>query len=55
MKSRVEHILTEDGEAVRVDENYSYVSAWEYDEGDFKLHKEELEFEFVKPSVRSYK
>jgi len=50
-----EEFQTEDGEAVRVDENYSYVSAWEYDEGDFKLHKEELEFEFVKPSVRSYK
>ncbi|MBW8242803.1 MULTISPECIES: fumarate reductase/succinate dehydrogenase flavoprotein subunit [Flagellimonas] len=50
-----EEFQTEDGEAVRVDENYSYVSAWEYDEGDFKLHKEELEFEFVQPSVRSYK
>ncbi len=50
-----EEFQTEDGEAVRVDEDYSYVSAWEYDDGDFKLHKEELEFEFVKPSVRSYK
>ncbi len=50
-----EEFQTEDGEAVRVDEDYSYVSAWEYDDGDFKLHKEALEFEFVKPSVRSYK
>ncbi len=50
-----EEFQTEDGEAVRVDDDYSYVSAWEYDDGDFKLHKEELEFEFVKPSVRSYK
>ncbi|WP_299439297.1 fumarate reductase/succinate dehydrogenase flavoprotein subunit [uncultured Aquimarina sp.] len=50
-----EEFQTEDGEAVRVDKDYSYVSAWEYDDGDFKLHKEELEFEFVKPSVRSYK
>ncbi|WP_298754608.1 fumarate reductase/succinate dehydrogenase flavoprotein subunit [uncultured Psychroserpens sp.] len=50
-----EEYQTEDGEAVRVDKDYSYVSAWEYDNGDFKLHKETLEFEFVKPSVRSYK
>ncbi len=50
-----EEFQTEDGEAVRKDEDYSYVSAWEYDNGNFKLHKEELEFEFVKPSVRSYK
>ncbi len=50
-----EEFQTAEGEAVRVDEAYSYVSAWEYDSGDFKLHKEALEFEFVKPSVRSYK
>ena len=50
-----EEFQTEDGEAVRVDDRYSYVSAWEYNDGDFKLHKEALEFEFVKPSVRSYK
>lgn len=50
-----EEYQTDEGEAVRVDEDYSYVSAWEYVNGDFKLHKEELEFEFVKPSVRSYK
>ena len=50
-----EEFQTEDGEAVRVDEDYSYVSAWEYLDGKFKLHKEELTFEFVQPSVRSYK
>ena len=50
-----EEFQTEDGEAVRVDDDYSYVSAWEYDDGDFKLHREALEFEFIKPSVRSYK
>ena len=50
-----EEFQTQEGEAVRVDEAYSYVSAWEYDNGDYKLHKEVLEFEFVKPSVRSYK
>ena len=50
-----EEFQTEEGEALRVDEEYSYVSAWEYDKGNFKLHKEPLEFEFVKPTVRSYK
>ena len=50
-----EEFQTKEGEAVRKDEDFSYVSAWQYDTGDFKLHKEVLEFEFVKPSVRSYK
>ncbi len=50
-----EEYQTEEGEAVRVDKEYSYVSAWEYDDGTFTLHKEELEFEFVQPTVRSYK
>ena len=46
-----------DGEAKRDDTNYSYVAAWEY-KGTGKeavLHKEQLIFENVKPSVRSYK
>jgi succinate dehydrogenase / fumarate reductase flavoprotein subunit len=50
-----EEYQTKDGEALRVDEDYSYVSAWEYDNGNFKLNKEELKFEFVIPTVRSYK
>jgi succinate dehydrogenase / fumarate reductase flavoprotein subunit len=50
-----EEFQTEDGEAVRVDEDYAYVSAWEYADGEFKLHKEDLNFEFVQPTVRSYK
>ncbi|MBV7270635.1 fumarate reductase/succinate dehydrogenase flavoprotein subunit [Winogradskyella luteola] len=50
-----EEFQTEDGEALRKDNEYSYVSAWQYDNGSFKLHKETLEFEFVKPSVRNYK
>jgi succinate dehydrogenase / fumarate reductase, flavoprotein subunit len=48
---------TEDGEAKRDDEKYQYVAAWEYT-GDFskpRLHKEALEFEYVKPTQRSYK
>ena len=50
-----EEYQTEEGEALRVDEEYAYVSAWEYNSGDFILNKEMLEFENVKPTVRSYK
>ncbi|QDK43008.1 fumarate reductase/succinate dehydrogenase flavoprotein subunit [Bacteriovorax stolpii] len=51
-----EEYQTSDGEALRNDESYSYVSAWEFKNvGNFILHKEELKFEFVQPSVRSYK
>jgi len=50
-----EEFQTADGEAVRVDDKYAYVSAWEYNGGDFKLNKEPLNFEFVNPTVRSYK
>jgi succinate dehydrogenase / fumarate reductase, flavoprotein subunit len=51
-----EEMQTEDGEAMRDDANFSYVSAWEY-KGDhaWELHKEELRFEVAKPSQRSYK
>ena len=54
--ARTDHV-TEDGEAKRDDENYSYVAAWEFsgNESAPKLHKEQLRFEFVHPSVRSYK
>ncbi|WP_413577202.1 fumarate reductase/succinate dehydrogenase flavoprotein subunit [Bdellovibrio sp. HCB290] len=52
---REEH-QTPDGEALRNDAEYCYVSAWEYrNTGEFSLHKEPLNFEFVKPAVRSYK
>jgi succinate dehydrogenase / fumarate reductase flavoprotein subunit len=52
-----EEYQTPDGEALRDDENYSYVAAWEYsgDVGKPTLHKEELNFEYVHPSQRSYK
>ena len=49
--------LIEDGEVQRNDEDYSYVAAWAFS-GDTAvpaLHKEQLRFEFVHPSVRSYK
>jgi succinate dehydrogenase / fumarate reductase flavoprotein subunit len=48
---------TEDGEALRNDEEFSFVSCWKY-EGENKaptLVKEELNYEFIKPSTRSYK
>ena len=46
----------EDGEAKRDDEHYSYVAAWEFaGENKWNLHKEELNFEYVKPAIRSYK
>ncbi|GAB3667319.1 fumarate reductase/succinate dehydrogenase flavoprotein subunit [Actinocorallia lasiicapitis] len=51
----------EDGEAKRDDDNFSYVAAWEWTGGESDgpsvptLHKEELVFEYVKPSTRSYK
>ena len=46
----------EDGEAKRDDKKYSYVAAWEYEKASkWKLNKEALEFEYLKPTVRSYK
>jgi len=45
----------EEGEAKRDDENFSYAAAWEWTGGKPVLHKEELIFEYVKPSTRSYK
>ena len=52
-----EESQTEDGEALRDDANFSFVSAWEYTGNLAKpeLHKEPLAFEYVKPTQRSYK
>jgi succinate dehydrogenase / fumarate reductase flavoprotein subunit len=50
-----EEYQTEDGEAKRDDEKFAYVAAWEYNGGDFQVHKEELVFDVVHPSQRSYK
>ncbi|MET6995792.1 fumarate reductase/succinate dehydrogenase flavoprotein subunit [Chitinophaga defluvii] len=51
-----EESQTEEGEAKRDDDNFSYVSAWEYKgESQFELHKEPLEFVECKPTQRSYK
>ena len=53
---REEH-RTEEGEAKRNDENYAYVAAWEFNgAGETPtLHKEVLDFEYVKLTQRSYK
>ena len=52
-----EEYQTEEGEAKRNDDKFAYVAAWEFTGMDKepKLHKEPLEFEYVKPSQRSYK
>ncbi|GAA0424797.1 succinate dehydrogenase / fumarate reductase flavoprotein subunit [Actinoplanes campanulatus] len=48
---------TSDGEALRHDDEFGYAAAWEYFGADGKptLHKEDLNFEYVHPSTRSYK
>jgi succinate dehydrogenase / fumarate reductase flavoprotein subunit len=52
-----EESQTDEGEALRQDDEYSYVSAWEWQGEDTpqELHKEPLEFEYVKLTQRSYK
>ena len=51
-----EEYQTKEGEALRNDKKFAYVAAWEYTGGKSpKLNKEPLEFEYVKPSERSYK
>ncbi|MFC0529489.1 fumarate reductase/succinate dehydrogenase flavoprotein subunit [Phytohabitans kaempferiae] len=46
---------TPEGEALRDDEHFAYVAAWEWTGGPPVLHREELTFEYVTPSQRSYK
>jgi succinate dehydrogenase / fumarate reductase flavoprotein subunit len=51
-----EEYQTPDGEALRRDEEFMYVAAWEYvSDHQWQLHKEELKYEEVKPTQRSYK
>ncbi len=52
-----EESRTEDGEAKRDDRNFCHVAAWEHKgtDADPVRHKEELDFEFVKLTQRSYK
>jgi succinate dehydrogenase / fumarate reductase flavoprotein subunit len=51
-----EEYQTPEGEALRDDANYMFVSAWQYQgESEWQLHQEELLYDVVKPSQRSYK
>ncbi|MBP5723137.1 MAG: fumarate reductase/succinate dehydrogenase flavoprotein subunit [Bacteroidales bacterium] len=52
-----EEYQTEEGEALRQDDKFAYVGAWEYKGKDVEpeLHKEELKFEFVELKQRNYK
>jgi succinate dehydrogenase / fumarate reductase flavoprotein subunit len=52
-----EEFQTDEGEALRDDKKFSHAAVWEF-QGESKppvRHKEELIFEFVEPSTRSYK
>ncbi|MCX8481200.1 MAG: fumarate reductase/succinate dehydrogenase flavoprotein subunit [Sediminibacterium sp.] len=52
---RTEH-QTEEGEAKRDDENFTYVAAWELkSDHNWDLHKEDLNYEIMKPTQRNYK
>ena len=52
-----EEYQTPEGEALRDDENYKYVAAWEYkgDPSDAVMHKEDLIYENIEVKTRSYK
>ncbi|HOL71804.1 MAG TPA: fumarate reductase/succinate dehydrogenase flavoprotein subunit [Bryobacteraceae bacterium] len=52
-----EEYQTPDGEALRNDDEYCYVAAWEYrgEDNAPALHKEPLTFKYVQPAQRSYK
>ncbi len=52
-----EESQTEEGEAMRNDKDFTFVSAWEYtgDPSEAKLHKEELKYENIELKTRSYK
>ncbi len=52
-----EESQTPEGEAKRDDEDFSHVSAWEWTDADSPQtkHREDLTFEYVEPSQRSYK
>ena len=51
-----EEYQTEEGEALRQDDKYMFVSAWEFKgDGQFELHKENLDYEVMHPTARSYK
>ncbi|GAB4091927.1 fumarate reductase/succinate dehydrogenase flavoprotein subunit [Flaviaesturariibacter terrae] len=51
-----EEFQTEEGEALRQDDKFMYVAAWQLKgEHEWELNKEDLRYDVVKPSARSYK
>ena len=51
-----EESQTPDGEALRHDDAFMFVSAWEYkDDSNWELHKEDLNYEVIHPTQRNYK
>ena len=51
-----EESQTAEGEAMRNDDLFMHVSAWEYKgESNWDMHKENLEYEVIKPTQRNYK
>ena len=51
-----EEYQTEEGEPLRNDDKFAYVSAWEYNSDSMPiLHKENLDYKFVKMTQRNYK
>jgi succinate dehydrogenase / fumarate reductase flavoprotein subunit len=50
-----EEYQTKDNEALRKDDQFSYVAAWEYKQEQHIMYQEELNFENVKLATRSYK
>ena len=52
-----EEFKTEEGEPLRMDDEFAYIAAWEWPNTNEEpiLHKEDLNFEVVKPTTRSYK
>ena len=52
-----EEYQTEEGEALRDDENFMYVAAWEHtgQPGEAILHKENLDYKYIQVKTRSYK
>jgi succinate dehydrogenase / fumarate reductase flavoprotein subunit len=50
-----EEFQTEEGEAMRIDESFMYVAAWENKKDGWELHKEDLVYDVIHPSQRNYK
>ena len=50
-----EEYQSAEGEAMRNDEDFTHVSAWQHTDSGHVLHKENLDFENVQLTTRSYK